>query len=105
LELNTPDEPAWTYFDAQHAFIMKQMASAYESAVANLKGICLTAVLKFWSRLTIADDVAIRDRAVPQIPDSEPELTAQLQLCVAAVESRIGGDNVIGLFFWPVVIA
>jgi hypothetical protein len=40
LELNSADDPAWTYFDAQHKFIMDQMNAGYRAAIANIKGTC-----------------------------------------------------------------
>lgn len=37
LELNIADDPAWTYFDAQHKYLMQQMNSSYRTAVSNIK--------------------------------------------------------------------
>ncbi|TFY51780.1 hypothetical protein EVG20_g10840, partial [Dentipellis fragilis] len=38
LELNTPEDPVWTYFDAQHNFILGQMQKAFDKALAVIKG-------------------------------------------------------------------
>ncbi|KAH9036875.1 exocyst complex component Sec5-domain-containing protein [Lactarius pseudohatsudake] len=37
LELNMPEDPVWTYFDAQHKFILDQMQKAYQMALAAVK--------------------------------------------------------------------
>lgn len=29
-----PEDPVWTYFDAQHRFILDQMKKSYQTAVA-----------------------------------------------------------------------
>jgi len=34
LELNMPEDPVWTYFDAQHKFILDQMNKSYHAALA-----------------------------------------------------------------------
>ena len=36
-----PEDPVWTYFDAQHQFILDQMKKAYQAAVAVVKRMCL----------------------------------------------------------------
>ena len=41
LELNMPEDPVWTYFDAQHKFILDQMKKAYQVALAAVKRMCL----------------------------------------------------------------
>ena len=38
MELQTNDDPVWTYFDSQHAYIMKQMNTSFKSCVSNIKG-------------------------------------------------------------------
>ncbi|KAA1476584.1 hypothetical protein DENSPDRAFT_807414 [Dentipellis sp. KUC8613] len=37
LELNTPEDPVWTYFDAQHNFILGQMQKAFDKALIVVK--------------------------------------------------------------------
>ncbi|KAJ7057829.1 exocyst complex component sec5 [Mycena amicta] len=37
MELQINDDPVWTYFDSQHAYIMKQMNSSYKSSVSTIK--------------------------------------------------------------------
>ncbi|KAF8480248.1 exocyst complex component Sec5-domain-containing protein [Russula ochroleuca] len=34
LELNMPEDPVWTYFDAQHKFILDRMKKSYQESVA-----------------------------------------------------------------------
>ena len=36
-----PEDPVWTYFDAQHKFILDQMKKAYQVALAVVKRMCL----------------------------------------------------------------
>lgn len=38
MELSPNEEPVWTYFDAQHKYIINQMGDSYNSAVAVIKG-------------------------------------------------------------------
>jgi exocyst complex component 2 len=44
LELNMPEDPVWTYFDAQHKFILDQMKKAYQVALAVVKRMCLPTI-------------------------------------------------------------
>jgi exocyst complex component 2 len=37
-----PEDPAWTYFDAQHKFILDQMKKAYQVALAAVKRMYLS---------------------------------------------------------------
>ena len=37
-EFSTSDEPAWTYFDAQHKHIMQHMRDTYNNAVKSIEG-------------------------------------------------------------------
>lgn len=39
MELITSDEPVWTYFDAQHKYILEQMRDTYDAAKSSIKGI------------------------------------------------------------------
>ncbi|TFK20519.1 hypothetical protein FA15DRAFT_673418 [Coprinopsis marcescibilis] len=38
LELQSTDEPVWTYFDSHHKHIMEEMSKAYRSAVNTVEG-------------------------------------------------------------------
>ncbi|THH19659.1 hypothetical protein EW146_g1566 [Bondarzewia mesenterica] len=71
LELNTHDDPVWTYFDAQHKFILDQMKKTYQAAV----------------------DVVQNEKEKTQASVSSPEslntlLASQLQTCVAALRTN-----------------
>ena len=37
MELSPNEEPVWTYFDAQHRYILDQMQEVFTSAVAVVK--------------------------------------------------------------------
>lgn len=71
LELNTPDDPVWTYFDAQHRFILEQMKKMYQIAVGVVH--------------------SKKEKTQPSIQglDSlDAILASQLQTCVAALKSN-----------------
>ncbi|KAI0674523.1 exocyst complex component Sec5-domain-containing protein [Trametes maxima] len=70
-EFNTPDDPAWTYFDAQHKHIVQNMRDAYISASNTIQGLI--------------------DKAPVSGPDNASlnrELASQLQVCVQALETK-----------------
>ncbi|KAI0777231.1 exocyst complex component Sec5-domain-containing protein [Trametes elegans] len=70
-EFNTSDDPAWTYFDAQHQHIMQNMREAYASAINTIE--------------------ALVDKAPVSGPDAgslNRELASQLQVCVQALETK-----------------
>ncbi|KAH8997998.1 exocyst complex component Sec5-domain-containing protein [Lactarius akahatsu] len=67
LELNMPEDPVWTYFDAQHKFILDQMQKAYQMALA------------------------ARDANTVPAQDSDslkPLIAAQLKTCVASLKTN-----------------
>ncbi|KAH9171067.1 exocyst complex component Sec5-domain-containing protein [Lactarius sanguifluus] len=67
LELNMPEDPVWTYFDAQHKFILDQMKRAYQMALA------------------------ARDANTVPAQDSDslkPLIAAQLKTCVASLRAN-----------------
>ncbi|KAH9019422.1 exocyst complex component Sec5-domain-containing protein [Lactarius hengduanensis] len=71
LELNMPEDPVWTYFDAQHKFILDQMQKAYQMALAAVK------------RKRDANTVPAQDS------DSlKPLIAAQLKTCVASLKAN-----------------
>ncbi|THH31004.1 hypothetical protein EUX98_g3179 [Antrodiella citrinella] len=91
LELTPNDEAVWTYFDAQHKYILEQMKETYTSAHTSIQ--------------------AMHDRNSPEItsPDSLPAiLSMQLKTCVVALESKqpdiiiaqAGGHDI-----WQAIIA
>ncbi|KAH9897042.1 exocyst complex component Sec5-domain-containing protein [Cubamyces lactineus] len=70
-EFNVSDDPAWTYFDAQHKHIMQSMRDAYNTAVNTIQGLI--------------------DKTPISGPDNgslNHELASQLQICVQALESK-----------------
>ncbi|KAH7882412.1 exocyst complex component Sec5-domain-containing protein [Phlebopus sp. FC_14] len=71
LELNTLEDPIWTFFDSQHTHIMDRMNTSYRSGVAAIK--------------------SARSQTAPEItgPDVlSKALASQLQLCLAAVDTK-----------------
>jgi exocyst complex component 2 len=38
MELSPLEEPVWTYFDAQHKYILDQMRETYQTSVAAIQG-------------------------------------------------------------------
>lgn len=38
LELQTSDEPLWTYFDHRHQYIKDEMNSALQRGIKNIQG-------------------------------------------------------------------
>ncbi|KAH8993621.1 exocyst complex component Sec5-domain-containing protein [Lactarius hatsudake] len=67
LELSMPEDPVWTYFDAQHKFILDQMKKAYQMALA------------------------ARDANTVPAQDSDslkPLIAAQLKTCVASLKAN-----------------
>ncbi|KAH9849599.1 exocyst complex component Sec5-domain-containing protein [Lenzites betulinus] len=70
-EFNSSDDPAWSYFDAQHKHIMQNMRDAYTTAVKTIQGLNDKAP-------TYSSDHMALNR----------ELASQLQACVHAVESK-----------------
>ncbi|CCL99103.1 uncharacterized protein FIBRA_01117 [Fibroporia radiculosa] len=73
LELNPSDDPVWTYFDAQHKYILQHMQETYTAAVSAIQ--------------------SIRDKAQPVIdgPETLPSiLCVQLQTCITALDLKQG---------------
>ncbi|KAF9239346.1 exocyst complex component Sec5-domain-containing protein [Melanogaster broomeanus] len=71
LELNASDDPIWTYFDNQHTYIMDQIGASYRSGVAAIKTARTEAQLGIDS---------------PDVLNTV--LGSQLQLCIAALETK-----------------
>ncbi|KIM53074.1 hypothetical protein SCLCIDRAFT_32138 [Scleroderma citrinum Foug A] len=71
LDLNTSQDPIWTYFDSQHTYIMDQISAAYRSGLAKVH----TAV----------------DQNLPDTTGSDGlnmALASQLRLCLVALETK-----------------
>ncbi|EED84825.1 predicted protein [Postia placenta Mad-698-R] len=89
LELNPSDDPVWTYFDAQHQYILRHMREVYDAAVNSINGE--RSVDMEWLCQLAHGAQATRERAQPEIrgPDILPRiLSAQLQTCIAALEAK-----------------
>ena len=41
MELSPNEEPVWSYFDAQHNYILAQMREAYDASVAVIQSMSL----------------------------------------------------------------
>ncbi|EJF63847.1 hypothetical protein DICSQDRAFT_153669 [Dichomitus squalens LYAD-421 SS1] len=70
-EFSSSDDPAWSYFDAQHKYIMQNMRDIYANAVSTIKGL--------------------NDKAPVEGPSQSSlnrELASQLQACVQAIEAK-----------------
>ena len=87
-EFSSSDDPAWSYFDAQHKHIMQNMRDVYTTAVSTIKGqpseLC-------WSDLMTHVPVALNDKTPVEGPDQNSlnrELASQLQTCVQAIEAK-----------------
>ncbi|EGO29432.1 hypothetical protein SERLADRAFT_445247 [Serpula lacrymans var. lacrymans S7.9] len=71
LELNTTEDPVWTYFDSQHKYIVDQMNKTYHSATSHIQ--------------------ALQDQSTPDITSPGAlgtVLATQLQACFIALESK-----------------
>ncbi|OBZ78171.1 Exocyst complex component 2 [Grifola frondosa] len=71
LELNTSEDPAWTYFDAQHKYIIQNMQETYNTAVKTIKMLLQKASTEGMTSESLNNNLA-----------------AQLQTCVLVLESR-----------------
>ncbi|CDO75740.1 hypothetical protein BN946_scf184921.g16 [Trametes cinnabarina] len=70
-EFSTSDDPAWTYFDAQHQHIVQSMRDAYISAVNNIQALVERKPESYLDNATL-----------------NHELASQLQVCVHALETK-----------------
>ncbi|KIJ63178.1 hypothetical protein HYDPIDRAFT_93197 [Hydnomerulius pinastri MD-312] len=71
LDLNTSEDPIWTYFDSHHTHIMDQMTASYRSGVAAIKN---------------ARNHTMPDISSPDVLNST--LASQLQICLAALDTK-----------------
>jgi exocyst complex component 2 len=98
LELSVADDPAWTYFDGQHKYIMNQMNASYKAALTSIRSEYPHMILFSINVVLLAD---IRERNSPPIPSSDAlntVLTQQLQTCIAALETK-QLESLIGMYF------
>lgn len=73
MELSPNEEPVWTYFDAQHQYILTQMRETYDASVAVIQ--------------------ALHDKPPDTDETSTPEkltqsLASQLRLCMSALDTK-----------------
>ncbi|KAF7289907.1 Exocyst complex component SEC5 [Mycena indigotica] len=71
MDLQTNDEPIWTYFDSQHVYIMKQMNISYKAAMVTTR----TALEKSQTEITGPDSLT-------------HALAAQLQVAISALDKK-----------------
>ncbi|GBE87410.1 exocyst complex component Sec5-domain-containing protein [Sparassis latifolia] len=91
VELHPTDDPVWTYFDAQHKYILQHMQETYTASVAYVQSVF--------------------ERATPQdtsLRALTPALSEQLQSCIIALESK-QNDTIIpqsgGHDIWQAILA
>ncbi|KAG6333020.1 hypothetical protein ID866_6073 [Astraeus odoratus] len=71
LELNTSQDPIWTYFDSHHTHIMDQITTAYRSGLAKIRSAA--------------------DQNMPDItgPDAlSATIASQLRVCLAVLDNK-----------------
>ncbi|KAJ6484343.1 exocyst complex component sec5 [Mycena vitilis] len=71
MDVQTNEDPVWTYFDSQHAYIIKQMNTSYKTAVSSIR---------------ISLEKAEPDVATPDNLTSI--LAAQLQTALGALDNK-----------------
>jgi exocyst complex component 2 len=88
LELNASEDPIWTYFDSQHKHIMDRMSTACRTGVTNIDG---ASPLRCRGAYRLTCMTAMKSRTTPDLspPNALRQvLGAQLQICLAALESK-----------------
>ncbi|TRM60363.1 exocyst complex component Sec5-domain-containing protein [Schizophyllum amplum] len=68
MDLNTAEDPVWTFFDSQHKYITDQMNAAYKTAVAKVQ--------------------EVHDQHVTDPAQLTTLMAAELRLAVAALETK-----------------
>ncbi|KAI9568121.1 exocyst complex component Sec5-domain-containing protein [Boletus coccyginus] len=71
LELNTSEDPIWTYFDGQHTHVMKQINASYQSGAE-----------------AISNALAQVPPETGDLDGFNASLKSQLQLCLASLETK-----------------
>lgn len=88
MDIQTSDDPVWTYFDSQHTYIIKQMNTSYKTAVASIRGLrpsCLC------PRYLLTVLLASLEKSEPDVatPDNLTSiLAAQLQIAIHALDNK-----------------
>jgi len=95
LELQTSDDPVWTYFDSHHTHIMDKMSGSYRSSIKLVEGTLLS-----FSRKTILIDrlpsASLRASETTRTSDSlDSLLETQLQAAMVQLEAK-QADIIIG---------
>ncbi|KAF7350428.1 Exocyst complex component SEC5 [Mycena venus] len=71
MDIQTNEDPVWTYFDSQHAYIIKQMNASYKTAVSAIR--------------------ATLEKSEPDVasPDNLTSIiAAQLQIAIGALDNK-----------------
>ncbi|KAJ6486945.1 exocyst complex component sec5 [Mycena sanguinolenta] len=71
MDIQTNEDPVWTYFDSQHAYIIKQMNTSYKASVAAIR--------------------ASLEKSEPDASNSEHltlVIAAQLQIAIGALDNK-----------------
>ncbi len=96
-DLPMSEDPAWTYFDSQHKWIMEQMNKTYEASVKAVNG---TPKLPLLCKILRLEHVAALEKTATDEsdPDALPNLLAsQLHNSLAALEKK-QADAIVGRF-------
>ncbi|KAI0030356.1 exocyst complex component Sec5-domain-containing protein [Vararia minispora EC-137] len=81
-EVEMPSDPVWTYFDAQHKFIVERMRKVYQLSIAGIQST------SFLQVPFICAQSGLEHRLQQKTgPGTEPKLATQLQMCMAALKS------------------
>lgn len=98
MELSPNEEPVWTYFDAQHKYILDQMKETYNAAVAVIRGAPMSYPLCISSSLTHYP-LVVHEKATEETSPKDvltQALASQLRTCLHALESK-QAETVIGV--------
>ncbi|KAJ7151147.1 exocyst complex component sec5 [Mycena filopes] len=71
MDIQTNEDPVWTYFDSQHKYIIKQMNTSYKTAVSSIRAALEKS----------EPDVANQDNLTAL-------LAAQLQIAISALDNK-----------------
>lgn len=97
MELSPHEEPVWTYFDAQHRYILDQMKETYNTAIAVIKGTECCAWSCYGYSLTYHTP-AVHDKSTKETSPKDAltqSLASQLKTCLSALDSK-QADTAIG---------
>lgn len=90
------DDPAWTYLDSQHKWIMGQMNKTYEAGLSTVNGL-LILLISCYCLVFIFTPAALENTATDESdPETLPNLLAsQLHMSLAALEKK-QADAIVG---------